>query len=154
LSVLCKDLQEELYPYLEDILNAILPHLDSTHVQLLESAFSSITLVFKHLLDKIVQTPFALYKRLEKYVHHAKPFIRTFSCEAFAFVTRRLPLEKKRDLFEAILANGSMEKDLFSTGFANLVFEDVKVWSSASNHENSTFPMDFIPKCQKRFFCF
>ncbi len=125
MAVLCKDLQEELFPYLQDILNAILPHLDSVNVKLLECAFSSITLVFKHLLEEIVQNPYSLYERLEKYVHHSKPFIRIFSCEALAFVTRRLSMEKKREFFETILAKESTE--LFSTGLANLVFEDVKV---------------------------
>ncbi|CEG75265.1 hypothetical protein RMATCC62417_10338 [Rhizopus microsporus] len=127
---LAKDLEGEFYPYYPRLLSAILPLVYNRDVKLLESVFNCIAYLFKFLSRQILpelDVTFNLLSNMLGEDNQAKPYVRRFTAEAFAFLlrkTRGMELTKiVKHIINSLKREPSKE---YEEGLAMLFFESIK----------------------------
>ncbi|KAK4515117.1 proteasome regulatory particle base subunit rpn10 [Mucor velutinosus] len=127
---LAKDLEGEFYPYYPRMLASVLPLVYHQDIKLLESVFNCIAYLFKFLSRQILpdlDQTFLLLAKLLGEDNQAKPYVRHFTAEAFAFLLRKARGADLTKIITCILdtlrADPSLE---FEEGLAMLFFESIK----------------------------
>ncbi|KAI9478566.1 MAG: hypothetical protein EXX96DRAFT_601338 [Benjaminiella poitrasii] len=130
ITKLAKDLEGEFYPYYTRLLSRILPLVYQKDIKLLESIFNCIAYLFKFLSRQILpdlEETFKLFTSLLGEDHQARPYIRHFTAEAFAYLLRKTRGADLTKIVQYILntlkSNPSQE---FEEGLAMLFFESIK----------------------------
>ncbi|KAI8977543.1 armadillo-type protein [Mycotypha africana] len=130
ITKLAKDLEGEFYPYYARLLSSILPLVYQKDIRLLESVFNCIAYLFKFLSRQILpelDRTFSMMANLLGEDNQAKPYIRHFAAEAFAYLlrkTRGADLAKIiHYILDTVRTNSSTE---FEEGLSMLFFESIK----------------------------
>ncbi|KAI7894165.1 armadillo-type protein [Mucor mucedo] len=127
---LAKDLEGEFYPYYTRMLSCALPLVYHQDIKLLESVFNCIAYLFKFLSRQILpdlNETFILLAPLLGEDNQAKPYVRHFTAEAFAFLLRKARGLDLSKIIKCILE--TLRKDpseQFEEGLAMLFFESIK----------------------------
>ncbi|KAI8646706.1 armadillo-type protein [Parasitella parasitica] len=127
---LAKDLEGEFYPYYPRMLSCVLPLVYHQDIKLLESVFNCIAYLFKFLSRQILpdlDQTFHLLTKLLGEDNQAKPYIRHFTAEAFAFLLRKARGTDLTKIIKCIIdALKAEPAPQFEEGLAMLFFESIK----------------------------
>ncbi|KAL7754393.1 U3 snoRNP protein [Sorochytrium milnesiophthora] len=130
LPMLAKDLRGEFYPYLETILTAVLPLTRSQDPETLEWSFNAIAYLFKYLNRRIQDDITPVFRCLAPILgenQQQKAHIRLFAAESFAYLIRKMPVERLGAAVDLIVT--SLEDSYstqYSEGLAMLFFEAMR----------------------------
>ncbi|KAG0304218.1 U3 snoRNP protein [Dissophora globulifera] len=135
---LAKDLDQELFPYFDSLLAAILPLVEFRDVSVIEWAFNCIASLFKKYSEQLRKDLRPTFKRLAPFLgedNSQKPYLRNFAAESFSFLIRKAPLDHLREILTYILSQlqESPTED-FVEGIAKLLFETVKLVGNQFQH--------------------
>ncbi|KAG0255909.1 U3 snoRNP protein [Mortierella polycephala] len=135
---LSKDLDTELYPYLERILAAILPLLDLRDVNVIEWAFNCIASLFKKYSEQLRTNLCPTFKLLAPLLgedNAQKPYIRNFAAESFSYLIRKAPIDHLKVILAYILSHlRDTPTENFIEGIAKLLFETIKLVGNQFQH--------------------
>ncbi|KAI8059768.1 armadillo-type protein [Thamnidium elegans] len=127
---LAKDLEGEFYPYYPRLLSCVIPLVYHQDIKLLESVFNCIAYLFKFLSRQILpdlSETFDLLAPLLGEDNQAKPYVRHFTAEAFAFLLRKARAADLTNIIKHVLnALRAEPSEQFEEGLAMLFFESIK----------------------------
>ncbi|KAJ1982237.1 U3 snoRNP protein [Dimargaris verticillata] len=130
-SVLSRDLMEEILPYYETLLQAIIPKVQQEHVETIEACFNTITFLFKyllkHLLDDLRPTFRLVLPLLGGLRQQQRTHNRRFAAESFAFLLRKCNRIQLNIIVPYILETYCESPTIgFTHGVSMLFYEAVK----------------------------
>ncbi|KAF8986162.1 U3 snoRNP protein [Entomortierella lignicola] len=123
---LSKDLDEELFPYFDRILESVLPLVEFRDVKVIE---------YSAQLRKDLRPTFKLLAPYLGEDNAQKPYIRNFAAESFSYLIRKAPLDHLKVILTYILSllRESPTED-FVEGIAKLLFETIKLVGNQFQH--------------------
>ncbi|KAJ1974184.1 U3 snoRNP protein, partial [Dimargaris xerosporica] len=130
-SVLSRDLMEEILPYYESLLQVIIPKVQQEHVETIEACFNTITFLFKyllkHLLDDLRPTFRLVLPLLGGLRQQQRTHNRRFAAESFAFLLRKCNRVQLNAIVPFILETYCESPTTgFTHGVSMLFYEAVK----------------------------
>ncbi|KAK5808754.1 armadillo-type protein [Linnemannia elongata] len=135
---LSKDLDDELFPYFDRLLTAILPLVEFRDVKVIEWAFNCIASLFKKYSEQLRTNLCPTFKLLAPLLgedNSQKPYIRNFAAESFSFLIRKAPVDHLKVIIAYILTllRETPTED-FVEGVAKLLFETIKLVGNQFQH--------------------
>ncbi|KAG0201811.1 U3 snoRNP protein [Mortierella sp. GBA30] len=135
---LSKDLDQELFPYFDRILTAILPLVEFRDVKVIEWAFNCIASLFKKYSEQLrtdLRPTFKLLAPLLGEDNSQKPYIRNFAAESFSYLIRKAPVDHLKVILAYILSLlHDTPTENFVEGVAKLFFETIKLVGNQFQH--------------------
>ncbi|KAF9584653.1 U3 snoRNP protein [Lunasporangiospora selenospora] len=135
---LSRDLDQELFPYVDRLLTAVLPLAKMRDVKVIEWTFNCIASLFKtysEQLRKDLRPTFRLIAPLLGEDNSQKPYIRNFAAESFSFLMRKAPVEHLKVILDYIFSLlHSTPTEAFVEGVAKLLFETIKLVGNQFQH--------------------
>ncbi|KAF9352647.1 U3 snoRNP protein [Mortierella sp. AD094] len=135
---LSKDLDEELFPYFDRILAAILPLVEFRDVKVIEWAFNCIASLFKKYSAQLRTDLRPTFKLLAPFLgedNAQKPYIRNFAAESFSYLIRKAPIDHLKVILAYILSLlHDSPTENFVEGVAKLFFETIKLVGNQFQH--------------------
>ena len=84
-----------LTPYLPRLLTTLLNLIaNGNDVDILEIIFQTMAHIFKLLEKQLLVDFINVFKNYTFFLEHKKDYVREFAAESFAFLIRKLPIEK------------------------------------------------------------
>lgn len=87
---LARDLQNDFYVHFSDFFIIITSLLDKQDTEVLESAFTCLSYLYKYLWRMMVKDMDKIYSLYSKLLAHKKDHIRNFAAESFSFLMRKV----------------------------------------------------------------
>ncbi|KAG0375311.1 U3 snoRNP protein [Mortierella sp. AD032] len=151
---LSKDLDDELFPYFDQLLKAILPLVDFRDVKVIEWAFNCIASLFKKYSEQLRTNLCPTFKLLAPMLgedNSQKPYIRNFAAESFSFLIRKAPVDHLKVILAYILSllRETPTED-FVEGVAKLLFETIKLVGNQFQHRGVDVVLREVIKALKQ----
>ncbi|KAF9948490.1 U3 snoRNP protein [Mortierella alpina] len=151
---LSKDLDQELFPYFDRLLTAILPLVEFRDVKVIEWAFNCIASLFKKYSEQLRTDLCPTFKLLAPLLgedNSQKPYIRNFAAESFSYLIRKAPVDQLKVIVAYILSLlHATPTESFVEGVAKLFFETIKLVGNQFQHRGVDVVLREVIRAMKR----